>query len=78
MEFIESRTDFSIQSNTVNTEMMQKIPIVIPKSERKVRNLLTTTDLTANKIPSINSLTDIFEIDINISTNAKGKKIIWI
>jgi hypothetical protein len=42
--------------------MMQNIPIVIPKSDRKVRNLLTTTDLKANKNPSLRSLNDIFEL----------------
>jgi len=66
MELILSRIDFSIQSSTVNTDMMQNIPIVIPKSDRKVRNLLTTTDLKANKKPSLNNLSDIFEIIFNI------------
>jgi hypothetical protein len=42
--------------------MMQKIPIVIPKSDKKVRSLLTTTDLKANKNPSIRSLNDILEL----------------
>jgi len=51
-----SRMDFSIQSSTVKTEMMQNIPIVIPKSERKVRNLFTVTDLMADKKLSLKSL----------------------
>jgi hypothetical protein len=29
--------------------MIEKMPIVIPKSERKVLNLLTTTELIANR-----------------------------
>jgi len=62
MELMLSRIDFSIQSSTVNTEMMQNIPIVIPKSDRKVRNLLTVTDLKANSNPSLRSLNDIFKL----------------
>jgi hypothetical protein len=62
MELRASRIEFSIQSSTVNTDIIQNIPIVIPKSDRKVRNLLTTTDLMANKNPSLKSLKDIFEL----------------
>lgn len=36
--------------------MMQNMPIVIPKRERKVRSLLTVTDLTADKKLSLKSL----------------------
>lgn len=32
-------------SNTVNTEMMQNIPMVTPNKERKVRNLLLRNSL---------------------------------
>ena len=39
--------------------MIQRIPIEIPKSDRKVRNLLTVTDLKANRNPSLKSLNDI-------------------
>jgi hypothetical protein len=39
--------------------MMQNMPIVIPKRDKNVRNLLTTTDLAANKNPSRKSLKDI-------------------
>jgi hypothetical protein len=38
------------------------MPIVIPKSDRNVRNLLTTTDLKANKNPSLRSLNDVFKM----------------
>jgi hypothetical protein len=62
MELILSCIDFSSQSSTVKTEMMQKMPIVIPKSDRNVRNLLTTTDLVANKNPSFRSLKVIAEL----------------
>ena len=44
---MESCIDFSIQSSTVKTEMMEKIPIVMPNSERNVLNLLTITELKA-------------------------------
>jgi len=60
MELMLSRIDFSSQSRTVNTEIMQNMPIVIPKSDRNVRNLLVVTALIANKNPSLNSLNDIF------------------
>jgi hypothetical protein len=40
--------------------MMEKIPMVIPKRERKVLNLLTTTELTANRKPSLRSLKNIY------------------
>jgi hypothetical protein len=44
----------------VKTEIIENIPIVIPKSERKVLNLLTVTELTANRIPSLSSLIKIY------------------
>ena len=59
MDEIESWIDFSIQSSTVNTEIIEKIPIVMPKSERKVLNLLTITDLNAKIKPSLRSLKNI-------------------
>jgi hypothetical protein len=43
----------------VNTEIIEKIPIVMPKSERKVRNLLTIIELKANTKPSLRSLKTI-------------------
>jgi hypothetical protein len=39
-------------SNTVNTEMMQKIPMVTPSNERKVRNLLLRNSLITIDIDS--------------------------
>ena len=45
---------FSIQSNTVNTEMIDTMPIVIPKSERKVLSLFTVTEPKANRKLSLN------------------------
>ena len=56
---MESCIDFSIQSRAVNTEIIEKIPIVIPKRERKVLNLLTITELTAKIKPSLKSLKNI-------------------
>jgi hypothetical protein len=43
----------------VNTEIIEKIPIVMPKSERKVLNLLTITELIAKIKPSLRSLKNI-------------------
>jgi hypothetical protein len=43
----------------VNTEIIEKIPIVMPKRERKVLNLLTITELMANRNPSLKSLKNI-------------------
>ena len=54
-----SWTDFSIQSSTVKTEIIENIPIVIPKSDRNVLNLLTITELNANIKPSLKSLRNI-------------------
>jgi hypothetical protein len=54
------------------------MPIVIPKRDKKVRSLLTTTELTANKNPSLNNLKNIFDLFSMKYRNAKGKKIIWI
>jgi len=76
MELMLSRIDFSSQSRTVKTDMIQKIPIVIPKSDKKVRNLLTTTDLVANKNPSFRSLKVIFKFFSKFYLKVKGKKII--
>ena len=66
--------DFSIQSSTVKTEIMQKIPIVIPRSDRTVLNLLTITELTANKKPSLKSLKNILQFLINIFEKSKIRK----
>jgi len=59
---MESWIDFSIQSRTVKTEIMQKIPMVIPKRERKVRNLLIIIELKAKIKPSFKSLKNILLI----------------
>ena len=69
-----SRIDFSIQSSTVKTDIIEKIPIVIPKSERNVLNLLTIIELIANKNPSFNNLRNIFTVKKNY-WNAKDTKI---
>ena len=61
-----SLIDFSIQSSTVNTEIIQKIPIVIPRSERKVLNLLTITEVKAKIKPSLRSLKNILQFLKNI------------
>jgi hypothetical protein len=58
---------------TVKTEMIENMPMVIPNNERKVRNLLTTTELTANKKLSFNSLKNIFMI-FKIKFTIKDKK----
>jgi len=48
--------------------MIENIPIVIPNRERNVLNLLTTTELSAKRILSLNNLrnlliqTDIWSI----------------
>jgi hypothetical protein len=57
---MESRIAFSIQSRTVNTEMMENIPMVIPKRDRNVLNLLTANELTAKRKPSFKSLKNTF------------------
>jgi hypothetical protein len=54
--------------------MMQKIPIVIPRSERKVRNLLTITELIANIKPSLRSLKNIKQVLINSMDRSKIRK----
>jgi hypothetical protein len=51
--------DFSIQSRTVKTEIIEKMPMVIPKSDKKVLSLLTITELTANMKPSLKRLKNI-------------------
>jgi hypothetical protein len=45
---------FSIQSNTVKTEIIDTMPIVMPKRDRKVRSLLPATELKANRKLSLN------------------------
>jgi hypothetical protein len=50
----------------VKTEIIEKIPIVIPKSERKVLNLLAIIEFTANIKPSLKSLKNILQFLINI------------
>ena len=37
------------------------MPIVIPNNERKVLNLLTITELSANKNPSLSNLKNILK-----------------
>jgi hypothetical protein len=54
-----SRIDFSIQSRAVKTDIMEKMPMLMPKSDRNVLRRLTITELTANKRLSLNSLRNI-------------------
>jgi hypothetical protein len=56
----------------VNTDIIEKIPIVIPNKERKVRNLLTYIELIANRIPSLNNLRNIPDF---FKQRVKDKKI---
>jgi hypothetical protein len=58
-EEMESCIAFCIQSRTVKTDIIEKIPIVMPKSERNVLNLLTITELKAKIKPSLKSLKNI-------------------
>jgi len=52
---------------TVNTEMIAKIPIVIPSSERNVRSLLTRNELNANeKLSKINLANNIISVHMEI------------
>jgi hypothetical protein len=58
----------------VKTEIIEKIPIVIPKSDRKVLNLLTITDLKAKIKPSLRSLKNILLLFcdfINLGSNVR-------
>ena len=73
-----SRIDFSIQSRTVKTEIMQKIPIVIPKRERKVRSLLIITELTANRKPSLKSRKDVFNSVFVLNGMSKVRKSFYL
>jgi len=57
----------------VKTEIMEKIPMVMPKSERKVLNLLTTTDLIENIKLSFNSLKNILK-NLLAKLKTKDKK----
>jgi hypothetical protein len=45
----------SSEFSTVNTAMMAKIPMVIPRRVRNVRSLFATTELYANKKLSLRS-----------------------
>jgi hypothetical protein len=54
--------------------MIENIPIVIPNSERKVLNLLTITELRANRKPSLNSLKNILSVYYKIFWRVKDKK----
>jgi hypothetical protein len=58
--------DFSIQSRKVKTEMIEKMPIVIPKSERNVLNLLTITELKAKANPSLSNLKNIIQNNLSV------------
>jgi hypothetical protein len=51
----------------VKTEIIEKIPIVIPKRDRNVLNLLTIIELTANKNPSLKSLRNILNYLLRFS-----------
>jgi len=60
-EFKLSRMYLSSESITVKTEMMAKIPIVIPNSERNVRSLLALKELKANeKLSKMSLASNIF------------------
>jgi hypothetical protein len=50
----------------VNTEIIENIPIVIPKRDRKVLNLLTITELRAKINPSLKSLIKISPVFVLI------------
>jgi hypothetical protein len=56
---MESCIAFSIQSSTVKTDIIEKMPMVMPNNDRNVLNLLTITELTANRKPSFRSLRNI-------------------
>ena len=58
-----SLINLSSESMTVKTEMIAKIPMVIPSNERKVRNLFALSELKANvKLSSINLMRSIVVI----------------
>jgi hypothetical protein len=48
-ELMVDLTDLSMESNTVKTEIIEKIPMVIPNSDKKVLVLFTTIACMANK-----------------------------
>lgn len=66
----------SKESITVKTEIIAKIPMVIPKSERNVRNLFPLRDPKANeKLSNINLVKSIFpELKSKYKTILKQKQ----
>ena len=54
---------FSKLSKTVNTEIIENMPMVIPSKDKNVRTLLTANALVANKRLSIINLT-VFNYDV--------------
>jgi hypothetical protein len=61
-EEMESCIALSIQSRAVKTEIIENIPIVIPKRDKNVLSLFTITDLKANTKPSFKSLKNILSV----------------
>jgi len=62
-----SRIYLSNESITVKTDMMAKIPIVMPSNERNVRNLLPFSELKAKvKLSSINLIRSIIVIQFAV------------
>jgi len=55
----------SNESITVKTEIMAKIPMVIPSKDKKVRSLLTTSELKAKKTLSFSKWRNTIINDIS-------------
>ena len=59
--------NFSSESITVKTEMIAKIPMVMPSNESKVRNLFAFNELKANeKLSNINRIRSIAVIQFAV------------
>ena len=74
MEEMLSWIAFPIQSITVKIDIIENIPIVIPNSDRKVLNLLTNIELTANMTPSLKSFKNILNLLWAIFIKTKDTK----
>jgi len=62
-----SLINFSSESITVNTETIAKMPIVIPSSDKNVRNLFAFNELKANeKLSYINLIRSIIVIQFAV------------
>ncbi len=76
-EFISVFMLFSKLSNTVNTEIIEKIPIVMPRSDNIVRTLLTFNEFIANtKLSLINFNNNITCFFYEITLFFVSKKVI--